>query len=125
MTLHYSTYQEVHSRNLISGDEWKEQRRFALKHLRDFGFGKSSMEDIIQEEFIQLGEKFKENNVKEVDSHQLFNLMVINVLWGIVAGKRYNIKSILPHKLLCISIPIRHFYPSLKQSESLNQNIFI
>ncbi len=33
------------------GDVWKEQRRFTLRHLRDFGFGKASMEDIIIEEF--------------------------------------------------------------------------
>jgi methyl farnesoate epoxidase/farnesoate epoxidase len=74
---------------LILGEAWKEQRRFALKHLRDLGFGKSSMmEEIIREEFVQLAEKFRENGGKEVDSHQLFNLTVVNVIWGIVAGKR-------------------------------------
>jgi hypothetical protein len=46
------------------------------------------MEDIIREEFIQFGEKFRDNNVKEFESHQLFNLMVINVLWCVVAGTR-------------------------------------
>ena len=33
-----------------TGHEWVEQRRFALRQLRDLGFGKSSMEDMINEE---------------------------------------------------------------------------
>ena len=33
-----------------NGTEWQDQRRFTLKHLRDLGFGKSSMEDQILEE---------------------------------------------------------------------------
>jgi cytochrome P450 len=32
------------------GSKWQEQRRFMLHTLRDFGFGKSSMEDMINEE---------------------------------------------------------------------------
>ncbi len=31
-----------------NGKEWQEQRRFALKNLRDFGFGKLSMEELVQ-----------------------------------------------------------------------------
>ncbi|CAG7731123.1 unnamed protein product [Allacma fusca] len=32
------------------GQEWVEQRRFTLRHLRDFGFGKNLMENLIMEE---------------------------------------------------------------------------
>jgi hypothetical protein len=30
------------------GNYWKELRRFLLRNLRDFGFGKTSMEDLFQ-----------------------------------------------------------------------------
>ena len=32
------------------GLRWQEHRRFALKHLKDFGFGKIGLEGVIQEE---------------------------------------------------------------------------
>lgn len=32
------------------GDVWKGERRFFLSRMRDFGFGKSSMANVIQEE---------------------------------------------------------------------------
>ena len=32
------------------GQVWIEQRRFALKHLKDFGFGKVGLHGVIQEE---------------------------------------------------------------------------
>ena len=40
-----------------SGRYWREQRRFLLKNLRDFGFGKSSMESMIQDEMVKLCSK--------------------------------------------------------------------
>ena len=32
------------------GQVWIEQRRFALKHLKDFGFGKVGLHGVIQDE---------------------------------------------------------------------------
>ena len=39
---------------LSEGRTWVEQRRFALRTLRDFGFGKQGMEEMTQEEVIGL-----------------------------------------------------------------------
>lgn len=37
-----------------------EQRRFVIRHLRDFGFGRTSMLTIIEDEALKLVEHFKE-----------------------------------------------------------------
>ncbi|XP_076764369.1 putative cytochrome P450 303a1 [Xylocopa sonorina] len=44
---------------VVDGTLWIEQRRFVLKHLREFGFGRTSMIAIIQEEAQSLVEHFK------------------------------------------------------------------
>jgi len=38
---------------------WVEQRRFVLRHLREFGFGRTSMAAIIEDEGLKLVEHFK------------------------------------------------------------------
>lgn len=40
------------NKGIITSDglRWQEHRRFALKHLKDFGFGKIGLEGVIQEE---------------------------------------------------------------------------
>lgn len=39
---------------MTEGQLWSEHRRFVLRHLRDFGFGKSSMEQLIKNEVYDL-----------------------------------------------------------------------
>lgn len=38
---------------------WVEQRRFVLRHLREFGFGRTSMATMIEDEALKLVEHFK------------------------------------------------------------------
>lgn len=45
-------------------DYWKVQRRFALFHLRNLGFGKKSHESIIHEELCEVIQEFKSHNEK-------------------------------------------------------------
>ncbi|KAL0278353.1 UNVERIFIED_CONTAM: hypothetical protein PYX00_000191 [Menopon gallinae] len=70
------------------GEFWIHQRRFTLRHLRDFGFGKNSMEDVVLGEVDDFFHSYFENcNTVQVSG--LFNTSVINVLWAMMGGKRY------------------------------------
>lgn len=75
------------------GPSWKSHRRFTLKTLRDFGFGKSSLESVLVEEADRMGDFFKEQNGQPFFVQTLFNLVILNVLWTIVAGKRYELSD--------------------------------
>merc|ERR1712018_604485 len=73
------------------GQVWSQQRRFALKHLKDFGFGRKSLDSVMIEEVDQLIDKLiktQRNGVVEILG--TFNIAIINVLWHIVASKRFD-----------------------------------
>ena len=81
-----------------TGDEWREQRRFALKHLKDFGFGKSSMEEMIRIEVTDLADYLRSVKDEEVETKQLFNFYVMNILWCMMSGCRWVKKEIKPQQ---------------------------
>lgn len=73
------------------GPHWSEQRRFALRNLRDFGFGKKSMEIGIQEDVTDLISKLKRQNGSPITTERMLSLVVLSSLWSIVAGEKMSI----------------------------------
>ena len=77
------------------GQSWSEQRRFALRHLKDFGFGKSSMEDLVLDEAKELINDIKAEigTNDKVTINERFNLAIVNALWKIITSKRLDPKN--------------------------------
>ncbi len=73
------------------GEVWEQQRRFVLRQLRDFGFGKTSMESVMMEEITELNERLAAFKGKPVgDIKNELSLALINSLWTIIAGTRHS-----------------------------------
>ena len=71
-----------------NGQEWQEQRRFTLRNLRDFGFGKTSMENLIQEEIEKCMEVLGGEVGKTTQIGLKMNIAILNALWAILTGEK-------------------------------------
>ena len=72
------------------GRTWTEQRRFTLRTLRDFGFGKQGMEDVILEEVQLFKGLIDKYNGEPFDFKNQFNLPILNALWRVTSGERFE-----------------------------------
>ncbi|OXA43400.1 Cytochrome P450 2J3 [Folsomia candida] len=81
-----------------------EQRRFTLKTLRDLGFGKQSMEKLVEEEVHELVDYFGKNTNKPIELKHIFGLFVINALWSILVGDKFSVNDVRIQELyrMCI-----------------------
>ncbi|NXH45473.1 CP2CL protein, partial [Dicaeum eximium] len=73
-----------------NSEPWLEVRRFSLTTLRNFGMGKRSIEERIQEESEYLLEEINKTKGTAFDPTFMLSCSVSNVLCSIVFGKRYD-----------------------------------
>ena len=130
----------------IDGDFFREQRRFTLRHLRDLGFGRTSAEDMIQDEIREMirviGDQSTSDPNGVVDFKSgIFNRSVLNILWALIGGKRFNrddarLTSLLnmvdffnrsfKHQTASVAVPafLLRMFPSLRKILGIRNDIF-
>ncbi|XP_062965116.1 cytochrome P450 2B4-like [Cynocephalus volans] len=76
-----------------NGDRWKTLRRFSLVTMRDFGMGKRSVEERIQEEAQCLVKELKKSQGALLDPTFLLQCITANIICSIVFGERFDYKD--------------------------------
>ncbi|KAI6222259.1 Cytochrome P450-33C9 [Aphelenchoides besseyi] len=75
------------------GDVWKEQRRYALQVLRDFGLGKNLMQERIFDELVSFFKEIDDNNAAGVEEHNivgLFDVAIGSIIQTVLFGYRFH-----------------------------------
>ncbi|UMM16113.1 hypothetical protein L5515_013267 [Caenorhabditis briggsae] len=86
----------------IDGDKWREQRRFALHTLRDFGVGRPLMEQMITLEVTTLMNHMAKScglSTKEVNLCPSIAVCVGNIINNMLFGLRFNQDNSYMHRL--------------------------
>ncbi|KAM5164342.1 cytochrome P450 2B11-like [Mantella aurantiaca] len=84
------------------GENWRVMRRFTLSTLRDFGMGKRSIEDKINEEAQCLMEKLKSYKGEPFENMTIINAAVANIIIFILLGNRVEYEDPTILKLMHI-----------------------
>ncbi|XP_062070349.1 cytochrome P450 2C1 [Lepus europaeus] len=125
-----------------NGKRWKEIRRFSLMTLRNFGMGKRSIEDRVQEEARCLVEELRKTNGSPCDPTFLLGAAPCNVICSVIFQNRFdytdqNFLNLMgkfnenfkilnsPWVQICNTFPILIDYLPGSHNKMLRNNIYI
>uniref|UniRef100_A0A3P8X662 Uncharacterized protein n=1 Tax=Cynoglossus semilaevis TaxID=244447 RepID=A0A3P8X662_CYNSE len=89
----YAFQVQAHAPGVVLADYspiWKEQRRFSLMTLRNFGLGKQSMEQRILAEISHVTKVLEENAGGTMDPHLLFHNAASCIICQVLFGKHFE-----------------------------------
>lgn len=70
---------------------WAQTRRFTMRHLRTFGIGRSAMKEQLALEARNLVDHLQQMSESgAVTMHTAFDVAVINSLWFMIAGHKFE-----------------------------------
>ncbi|XP_030076018.1 cytochrome P450 2F2 [Microcaecilia unicolor] len=86
----FDTYIKGNDVAFSNGEKWKALRRFALQTMRNFGVGKRSIEERIQEENQFLMKVIRNTNKSPFEPTQIICRSVSNVICSVLFGSRFD-----------------------------------
>ena len=75
---------------MSTGEVWAENKTLTLRALKDMGYGKAGMEEVIAEELIQFTSFLKTFAGKPFEISRKFSLPLINVLWRLASSEQFE-----------------------------------
>ncbi|XP_067845692.1 cytochrome P450 2J2-like [Heptranchias perlo] len=128
-----------HGIQCSNGHVWKEQRKFAVTTLRNFGVGQKSLEERILEEIKHLHNAFEEEKGEYLrqpfNPHYKISNAVTNIICSIVFGERYEYNDTSLQELLhslnkiehaCFLLQLYILFPTImKHLPGPHNNIFV
>lgn len=78
---------------MTDGEQWAEQRMFAVKQLHELGLGRQRMNDLIQTQLQDLFSALERSEISSLSFRKLLSKCVLNVLWEIVTGESFKHKE--------------------------------
>ncbi|XP_073731688.1 cytochrome P450 2B4 [Misgurnus anguillicaudatus] len=120
---------------MTNGHSWKQQRRFALHTLRNFGLGKKSVEERVLDEGHYLVTEMLKDEGTAFDPHHAVQNAVSNIICSIVFGDRFEydnkrfayLLKILNENIMLSTSPLGQVFnmvPFIKHFPGPHQKIF-